>query len=428
MPIILTMNFHGYIFRDSRNDFEAPPKSLDPVCRAIRFLQVLVVCCLAAACTTPPPVSIGQALGNAEDEIALWRRAQQEQRIINDSGFLYRDPELEAYLNQVAGKLQAHTDSVDLSFDIKVISDPHLNAFAFPNGVIYIHTGVLARLENEAQLAALLAHEMTHCTHRHSLRVIKSIDNSPVDTAGVSQSLGKISLVRELTRLLGVNVPMAAVSGYTREFEAEADRVGLDLVVKAGYDPKQVLNLFEHLQQEIETEGIKEPFFFGTHPSVQQRIENARRWLAAEYSEDLGDRPGLKNLEVFQTRLKRLVLDNARLDLQMGRFGMARKAVANHLHRNPHDAGTHYMLGEIYRQQGRPEDRKQAVEHYEKAIALDPSFPAPHKALGLMHYKVGERRLAQKYFESCLLLSPNARDNAFIREYLQRCIEGGEET
>lgn len=422
------MDFHGYIGRDCRLKFGAALAALAALFRMINLLLALTLGCLAAACATPPPVSVDEALASGEDEKMLWRRAQEEQQVIDDSGLLYRDPKLGGYLNQVARKLQAHADAAGISFDIKVIADPHLNAFAFPNGVIYIHAGVLARLENEAQLAALLAHEMTHCTHRHSLRIIKSIAHRPAYLAVVEQPLRNVAVVREVARLLGVNGSMAAVTGYSREFEAEADRVGLDLVVKAGYDPGQVLNLFEHLQQEIDTEGIKEPFFFGTHPSVQQRIENARQWLATEYPKYSDAEHGLKNLEIFRTRLNRLVLDNARLDLQTGRFWMARKGVEKYLRRNPHDAAAYHLLGEIYRQRGRPDDRKQAMLQYEKAIALDPSFPAPHKALGLMYYKGGKRRLAQKYFESCLLLSPNALDSAFIQGYLQKCIDGGAES
>jgi predicted Zn-dependent protease len=218
---------------------------------------------------------------------------------------------------------------------------------------------------------------------------------------------------------------MAAVNGYTREFEAEADRVGLDLMSKAGYDPKQALSLFEHLRQEIESQGVEEPFFFGTHPNVQQRIENANHWLATKYSDKDA---GLINSEIFRSRLDKLVLDNARLDLQLGRFFIARKSVENYLIRNQSDADAYYLLGEIFRQHGRQNDSKKAIQQYQKAIALDPSFPAPHKAMGLMHYKEGERLLAQKFFESCLLLSPDAPDKAFIQGYLQRCINNGEES
>ena len=385
----------------------------------------LTIWCLAAACATPPPISVDEALTAAEEEKFLWRRAQEEQQVINDSGWLYRDAELETYLNQVAANLKIYSDSPDISFDIKIINDPNLNAFAFPNGVIYVHTGLLARMENEAQLAALLSHEMTHCTHRHSLRVMKSLEDRPAYMAIVQQSLDKIAMVQDLARILGVNGSMAAVNGYTREFEAEADRVGLDLMSKAGYDPKQALSLFEHLRQEIESQGVKEPFFFGTHPNVQQRIENANHWLATKYSDKDA---GLINSEIFRSRLDKLVLDNARLDLQIGRFFIARKSVKNYLIRNQSDADAYYLLGEIFRQHGRQNDSKKAIKQYQKAIALDPSFPAPHKAMGLMHYKEGERLLAQKFFESCLLLSPDAPDKAFIQGYLQRCINNGEES
>ena len=163
-------------------------------------------------------------------------------------------------------------------------------------------------MDNEAQLAALLAHEMAHCTHRHSLRVLRSIKD---------RTQAKTATVQELAQLLGITGSIASISGYTRELETEADRVGLDLTVKANYDPREVLNLFELLKQEIEIEGIEEPYFFGTHPNVQQRIENVNNWLAEKYR---GKITGIKNTDVFQSKISRLVLDNARLDLRQGRF------------------------------------------------------------------------------------------------------------
>jgi len=119
---------------------------------------ILTVCFLAAACAAPRPVSVDEALTAGMDEKMLWRRVQKEQETINGSGLLYQDVELENYLNRIAKKLQKYTDSPDIYFQIKVLKDPNLNAFAFPNGVIYVHTGILARMDNEAQLAALLAH------------------------------------------------------------------------------------------------------------------------------------------------------------------------------------------------------------------------------------------------------------------------------
>ena len=102
-----------------------------------------------------------------EDEKRLWNRSEEEERSIAKSGMLYQDRELEAYLNGVASKLQPPEAYERIPFRILVLKNPYCNAFALPNGYIYVHTGILARMDNEAQLATLLAHEMTHATHRH---------------------------------------------------------------------------------------------------------------------------------------------------------------------------------------------------------------------------------------------------------------------
>jgi tetratricopeptide (TPR) repeat protein len=298
-----------------------------------------------------------------------------------------------------------------------VVKDPSLNAFAFPNGVIYIHSGILARMDNEAQLAALLAHEMVHCTHRHSLRVLRSIKDR---TAAKNDRPPR---VRELAQLLGITGSIASLGGYTRELETEADRVGLDLAVKANYDPREILNLFGLLKQEIELEGVKEPYFFGTHPKVGQRIENVNNWLAEKYR---GKITGIKNTDVFQSKISRLVLDNARLDLRQGRFFVAQRTVEKFLAVKQDDARAYFLLGEVFRQRGRQEDAAAAIKNYEKSISLNPSFPEPHKAMGLIHYKDGKKRLAKKHFESCLLLSPDTIDRAYIQGYLKLCVTNGE--
>ena len=375
---------------------------------------MITVCCLAAGCATLRPVPVTGTLLSSEEEQMLWRRAQEEQDTINGSGVLYQDAEIENYLNQIVKKLHTNSISPDISFQIKVVKDPNLNAFAFPNGVIYIHSGILARMDNEAQLAALLAHEMAHCTQRHSFRALRSIKD---------RTQAKTATFRELAQLLGITGSIASISGYTRELETEADRVGLDLALKANYDPREVLKLFELLKQEIEIEGIEEPYFFGTHPNVRQRIENVNNWLAEKYQ---GKITGIKNTDVFQSKISRLVLDNARLDLRQGRFLVAQRTVEKFLTVKPDDARAYFLLGEIFRQRSRQDDAAAAIKYYEKSISLNPSFPEPHKAMGLIHYKDGARRLAKKYFESSLLLSPDTADKAYIQGYLKLCVTNGE--
>ncbi len=378
------------------------------------FALIIAVVGLVAGCAMSRPIPPGQRLSASEEEQMLWRRAKEEQDAINASGFLYQNRKIEIYLNQVAETLQINSDSPYISFQIKVIKDPKLNAFALTNGVIYIHTGILARMENEAQLAALLAHEMVHCTHRHSLRALRNIKYG---------TRTKSATGRGLAQLLGITGSIASIRSYTRELETEADRAGLDLAVKANYDPKEVLRLFEFLKQEMEIEGVEEPYFSGTHPKVQQRIDNINKWLAEKYPENI---TGSKNTAVFQSRVSRLMLDNARLDLRRGYFSVAKNTVQKYLNVNPGDAQAYFLLGEIYRQRGQKNDAAVALNHYEKSISLNPTFAESHKALGMIHFKGGEKQRAKKYFESCLLLSPNTADKAYIQGYLKSCATNGE--
>ena len=389
------------------------------------FFIIIALCTLAAGCITPHAVPLDAGLEPAEDEQQLWRRVQKEQEVLDSSGLLLHEPELENYLNGIVQKLQAHSIAPDLKIQIKVIKDPLLNAFAYPNGVIYIHSGILARMDNEAQLAALLSHEMTHCTHRHSLRVIRSIIDRPAYIAAVQDTLAKISAVQEVAQVLGAAGSMAALRGYSRELESEADRVGLDLMAKSNYDSTEALRLFEHLKQDIEAEGIEEPFFFGTHPNIQQRIDNVSGWLAQD---NRATKAVVINTAEFQTRMQRVLLVNARLDLRLGRFDIAQKTVAKYLKIRPNNARAYYLLGEILRQRDQRDDAGTALSYYEKAISLDPSYPEPLKAMGLVHYKEGHKKLARKFFESCLRLSPNTSDRAYIQGYLKNCKVSGEES
>ncbi|MDH3930159.1 MAG: tetratricopeptide repeat protein, partial [Deltaproteobacteria bacterium] len=135
----------------------------------------------------------------------------------------------------------------------------------------------------------------------------------------------------------------------------------------------------------------------------------------------LNRRLAIKNNEIFFAKREQLFLDNARLDIRLGRFQAARRGIEKSLQGKPDDSRAFFLLGEIYRQQGQAIDTHKAIKNYNRAITLDPNYAAPHKAIGLIHYKNGHRTLAKKFFESCLQLSPNAPDKAYIQGYLNQC-------
>jgi predicted Zn-dependent protease len=382
------------------------------------FAFIFILFLLIAGCTTPRPISVRADFTLDEAEKVLWRNAQEVQHAFDGSGLLYQDPDLERYLNQVVAKLQPLEIPPNISLQVKVIQDPSLNALALPNGVIYVHTGILARIDNEAQLAALLAHEMVHCIHRHALQVLESTNDRSEYFSAVREILARIGMGQQLVRLLD----SIGLIGYTRELELEADRLGLDLMARAEYDIKEALGLFAHLQEEIKSQGIKEPFLLGTHPNVQQRIDTISHWLAFKHT---ALPAGKKNTEVFLSQLQRVILNNARLDLRLGRFSVAQRGLEKYLRIQPEDADAYFLMGEICRQREQENDAETAKKYYKKAIALNPSNPEPHKAMGLIHYKEGAKPLAKKYFESCLLLAPNSADMVYIQGYLKSCMSNG---
>jgi predicted Zn-dependent protease len=332
----------------------------------------------AAGCTTaghPLPMS-GSRLKQAEAR--LLQRVEVELAAIEKCRKVYTDHELEAYLLEIISKLQRDTHPTP-PFRVRLIRDPYLDAFAFPDGTIYIHTGILARLDNEAQIAALLAHEMSHCLHRHSLKVTPD---------------------------------------RIRTLEMEADLAGFELMTKAGYDPVGALRLFEHLKDELETEEYVEPLLGGTHPKLRRRIESCIRFRHL-FAPSHGLCP--TNEAVYLEKTRRLILDTADLDLKAGRYERARKGVEKYLKIEPTAAEAFFLLGEIFRQQGEPGDHERAKASYRKAIALNPVDAGLHKSMGMLYFKEGAWQLARKSFESCLTLAPNASDRAYVQGYLRDC-------
>ena len=377
---------------------------------------------LANGCATPPVSHVSlvsdQIRAN-KIEIMLWQKSAQAQRAIENKGLIYQDQALENYLNEIVARLQAQSSPEGLAMRVKVIKDADLNAFAFPNGMIYIHTGLLARMDNEAQLAAVLAHEITHCIRRHALRAYRRYMDQPALLRREQHTLSKT----RIARLAGFSGTMAAMSGYINELEAEADLMGLELMAKAGYDTGEALSLGDRMIAEMEQEGHEGSFFFGSHLNARQRIENLQKLSNSGYTDN---GPRTKNSELFLAKLNTLFLDNALLDIRQGRFEAARRSVAKYLQIKPNDTRAYFLLGEIYRQRGQAEDALNAIKFYNRAIFLDPTYAEPHKAIGLIHYKKGQRTLAKRFFESCLQLSPDSPDKAYIQAYLKQCAKGGE--
>ncbi len=378
------------------------------------FLLTLVV---LVGCSTVQPIGTVGTGNFEDDEKRIWKTVEEEARKLDRSGALYQDKIVIDYLNQVAGRIVSlEVRQKGFSPKIKVLKNPLLNAFAYPNGVIYVHTGILASIENEAQLATLLGHELTHATHRHAIQGMRSArtKGATLQTFGVLTM--PFGLIGALATALGSVGYMASVTGYSRDLEREADCEGLALMARAGYATEEAPKLFEALKREVEEEKRDEPFFFGSHPRLNERIESYGDLIAEQYS----GKGGEKGEAVYHRLMTPLILENVSLDIANGRLAVANRTVSRILARDETNARAHFLMGEVLRHGGVEGDRSKAERQYRRAMEVDRAFADPYKSLGLLYLKQGKRKEAHEEWQRYLQLAPHSPDRKYIEQELQK--------
>lgn len=246
--------------------------------RFLPLLALLLAATVAAgmvtACAVNPVSGRGEfVLLSEAQEIELGRR--NDPQIRREYG-VYEDANLRAYVQRVGERLAQVSHRPELIYRFTVLDSADVNAFALPGGYIYITRGILAYLNSEAELAAVLGHELGHVTARHAVRQY---------TAAVSASILAQILVphsgagQDLLNILG----NALLAGYGREHELESDRLGAEYLARAGYDPDAMIAVIGLLknQEEFEKARAKEEGrtarvyhgVFATHPSADRRLQ-----------------------------------------------------------------------------------------------------------------------------------------------------------
>lgn len=194
---------------------------------------------------------------------------------IVNSGQLYQDPLAEEYLQQLGNRLVAALPTSGDHFHFFLINSPTVNAFAGPGGLIMIHTGLIINVNSEDELAAVLAHELSHVTQGHLARQLSHLKHMRLPTA--AGILAAIALGSQVPQM-GTAALAATYSGieqhllkFSREHEREADRMGMELLQKANFDPRGMIHFLENIQQhELDTQEISE--YLNTHPLTGNRI------------------------------------------------------------------------------------------------------------------------------------------------------------
>ena len=415
-------------------------------CGAWALLTTLLAGC---ASTKVPPIGSERPFQMAADERRIWADAEKEEAKLERSGKVYDDPLLEEYLARIGDRLLP--DEVKQAggpgFRFTVFRDPSLNAFAMPNGRVYVHTGLLARVENEAQLATVLGHELTHVTNRDALRFQRDATNKMIAlnvlaiaaSIGVAVAAGKQAergnvvgaavLSQTANAILGLGLQLAAlaaINGYGRDMERQADEEGLARMVKAGYDPTQAPRVYQLLKKDGGDPGRLENFFFGNHPRLDERIETTGALLASRYAAQAQAPDRIVDTPEFSLRMRTVVRENAALDIRAGRFNLAKAQLDRVVAITPRDPVAHLYYGDLYRIQSQRAKAlvdkeslvRRAIDEYTEAARLDPAYPDPFRQLGFLHYQQEERDRAREAFQTYLRLKPDAPDARRIKEYL----------
>jgi predicted Zn-dependent protease len=263
-----------------------------------RYFSLLALLLVLGACGGNPVDK--KASADAPSSSKALRVGQEAHDKLVEEGAIYEDAALKAYVDKIGQRLVANSDKPDDKFEFHVIDSPDINAFALPGGYIYIHRGLLAYLNSEAELAAVLGHEIGHVTGRHHSRRNSRAVTSKV-LSGIIYVLTGSGDLADASNIYGAEL----ISGYGRELELEADELGSEYMHASGYDPEAMLNVLGILKSHEQYQrlqalsaGQKVATYhglFASHPRNDKRLKtviNAAGQLDLDtYIED-PSRPG----------------------------------------------------------------------------------------------------------------------------------------
>ena len=364
-----------------------------------RYFCLLLALLLTGCATTEGVTSFksGADTGTLrESERRVWHEADGADEAIERSGQVYGNPRLTAYVQGVMDRLYPEFRG---KIKVHLYDTTDLNAFAMFNGSVYVNLGILARIENEAQLAALLGHEATHFTEKHNfLQRVSSINAAAFGSTGIPFSTLAAS---------------SSISGFSRDLERQADAQGYSRMVKAGYDPHEAYKVFQHLADEVKALNIKAPYFFSSHPQLSERIDEFKRLAAAHKGAGRVDAEAYNNL-VMPIRLEVL-----RKDIGQDNYKSVILVMEDGKKNRYYPPAGQFYLAEAYLRRDEKTDPAKALEAYKTAERLAPKFVPTYMRLGMHYMKTGNKPVAPRSFEQYLALAPkDATDRGSVKQSL----------
>lgn len=214
-------------------------------------------------------------------EIEIGKKAKDQ--IIKEYG-IYKDLDWQVYLDEVGQRVAKQSDRPELQYDFTIIDSDVLNAFAVPGGFVFVTRGILTEMKDEAELAIVLGHEITHIAAWHGLEMLQKAGLLGTLTAlgvigGAVVGAGEAAIALAQAANIYENLYLL---GYGRANELQADQYGIVYAARAGYDPEAAVTFFQRLDkiEQEETAGQHLSPYWQDHPPTQDRLKRASHWIA----------------------------------------------------------------------------------------------------------------------------------------------------
>lgn len=330
----------------------------------------------------------------------------------SQGGEFILDPELTAYVEEVGGRLaQQARRNQELDYEFSILNDSIPNAWALPGGKIVINRGLLVELGSEAELAAVLGHEIVHADAAHGARAqSKSMvtQSAAVISMVVLGSTIKDQQTREVAMMVPALGAQMLTQKYGRDAERESDEYGMKYMSEAGYDPQGAIELQETFVEL--SEGHNQDWLtglFASHPPSQERVDNNRR--TARHLPEGGDMGSDRYME--KTAYLRRVqpayeaYDEAKKALADDNAALAQEKLNRALAIEPRESLFHSLQGDLY---ALDNQSKKALASYSRAVSANPGFFYGYLRKGQVEYELNRFSPSRGSLDDSLELMPTA--------------------
>lgn len=379
--------------------------------------RTAILCCAAvlSACAQVPSSDLkpGDRPDLESTEAGLWMHMDRMEGQLRSSRQVVDDAALNDYLEQIACQL---APLYCAGIRIYVVEMPYFNATMAPNGIMEVWTGLLLRVENEAQLAFVLGHEMAHYIRRHSLKRWVDLQNK-ANAASVFSILTSAAGVG-YAGYMGDLAAFTSILSYSRDQERQADADGAARLVEAGYDPREAARLWRALVSEKAASKNREGWiFFSTHPGTAERIAALE---AAAADTALSAEPWVVGRARMHAMLGPYWDDWLGDELSRGAFDESEVLFRRLLETGSKRGLVQFYLGELYRKRGADGDADRAITAYRAALAEQDAPTRTHRSLGQVLRQSGRQAEARRAYEAYLRAEPDAADRAIVEYQIER--------